>query len=294
MTGSRLAARRHPQWQYPVYTRRSTTPFVVHTLSRPLRVPGSHGRRTSPLYCRDTYNETSPGRPGSPRQHLPWPTSFSACRAYAPAAGRHLRRNMTFAYSRRLARRLDLTLNSVCARVFTPYWRRNTPQIRPARTRGSRPRTAPLRRSLIDPDRNNFGPRLGFAYTVTPRTVIRGGYGISYVHFSRAGGGDLLPINGPQVVNAVVNQTVPTAATFVPAEKGYPDGLADPSRFNPLTANITYMPRASTRARSRAGIILGAARADAQHALDVAYVGNRGDDLLLFANYIRPRRTTPR
>ena len=39
--------------------------------------------------------------------------------------------------------------------------------------------------------------------------MIRGGYGISYVHFSRAGGGDLLPINGPQVVNAVVNQTVP-------------------------------------------------------------------------------------
>ena len=97
-------------------------------------------------------------------------------------------------------------------------------------------------RALIDPDRNNFGPRLGFAYTITPRTVVRGGYGISYMHFSRAGGGDLLPINGPQVVNAVINQTVPTAPTFVPAEQGYPAGLADPSQFNPLTANITYMP----------------------------------------------------
>ena len=42
--------------------------------------------------------------------------------------------------------------------------------------------------------------------------MIRGGYGVSYVHFSRAGGGDLLPINGPQVVNAVINQTNPTAA----------------------------------------------------------------------------------
>ena len=40
--------------------------------------------------------------------------------------------------------------------------------------------------------------------------MVRGGYGVSYVHFSRAGGGDILPINGPQVVNAVVNQTVPT------------------------------------------------------------------------------------
>ena len=65
-------------------------------------------------------------------------------------------------------------------------------------------------RALVNPDRNNFGPRLGFAYTRDAGTVMRGGYGISYVHFSRAGGGDLLPINGPQVINAVVNQTVPT------------------------------------------------------------------------------------
>ena len=108
-------------------------------------------------------------------------------------------------------------------------------------------------RALINPDRNNFGPRLGFAYTVTDATVIRGGYGISYVHFNRAGGGNLLPINGPQVVNAVVNQTNPAQPAFVPAEQGYPAGLTDPSQFNPLTANITYMPRTSIRARCRAG-----------------------------------------
>ena len=36
---------------------------------------------------------------------------------------------------------------------------------------------------------------------------------------------------------------IPTAPSFVPAEQGYPAGLADPSQFNPLTANITYMPR---------------------------------------------------
>ncbi len=66
-------------------------------------------------------------------------------------------------------------------------------------------------RALVNPDRNNFGPRLGFAYTLTPKTVVRGGYGVSYIHFNRAGGGNLLPINGPQVINAVVNQTEPTA-----------------------------------------------------------------------------------
>ena len=40
--------------------------------------------------------------------------------------------------------------------------------------------------------RNNFGPRLGFAYTVAPKTVVRGGWGISYVHINRIGSANLL------------------------------------------------------------------------------------------------------
>ncbi len=138
---------------------------------------------------------------------------------------------------------------------------------------------------MINPDRNNFGPRLGFAYTLTPATVIRGGYGISYVHFSRAGGGDILPINGPQVVNAVVNQTQPASPTFVPAERGYPAGLADPSRFNPLTANITYMPRDFHSSPVQSYYVSVQRELVTNMLIDVAFVGNRADDLLLFANF---------
>src|SRR4051794_20240515 len=97
-------------------------------------------------------------------------------------------------------------------------------------------------RALVDPDRNNFGPRLGFAYTPMAKTVVRGGWGQSYVHVNRIGSANLLGINGPQVVRAAVNQT-PTTGTFVPTEAGYPAGLTDPTRFNPLTALVSYMPR---------------------------------------------------
>ena len=35
-------------------------------------------------------------------------------------------------------------------------------------------------RGLIPVDKNNFAPRIGFAYQLTPETVLRGGYGIFY------------------------------------------------------------------------------------------------------------------
>ena len=53
---------------------------------------------------------------------------------------------------------------------------------------------------------------------------MRGGYGISYIHFHRAGGANILPINGPQVINAVVNQTDPLDPSFRPTQQGYPAG----------------------------------------------------------------------
>src|SRR5262249_54565377 len=97
-------------------------------------------------------------------------------------------------------------------------------------------------RALVNPHRNDFGPRLGFAFTPMEKTAVRGGYGISYVHVNRTGAADVLSINGPQVINAVVTQTIPADPSFRPTERGYPAGLTDPSTFNPLTANVTYMP----------------------------------------------------
>lgn len=36
-------------------------------------------------------------------------------------------------------------------------------------------------RGLYDPDRNNFAPRLGFAFSITKKTVVRGGYALTYI-----------------------------------------------------------------------------------------------------------------
>jgi hypothetical protein len=289
----------NPQWQYPtVYN-----PKINYTWTR-----AGHSFKTgyefqwiatevqdvNPLYGRDTYNGSFTHPPGAAASNLynlaDFELGLRAQYALSSVLVAHLRRNMQFAYIQddwRATNKLTLNLG-LRYEYATPYWERdntlsNYDPATNALVKASGGSIAD--RALVNPDRNNFGPRLGFAYTPMSGTVVRGGYGISYAHFTRAGGGDLLPINGPQVVNAVVNQTNPASPSFVPAEQGYPAGLADPSQFNPLTANITYIPRDFHSGRVQSWYL--SAQRELRHGMlvDVAYVGNRGDGLELFANY---------
>jgi hypothetical protein len=69
------------------------------------------------------------------------------------------------------------------------------------------PANSPVGRGLVKPDKNNFAPRIGFAYQLTPKTVVRTGYGRFYMTFERAGSEDQLALNLPFLVN-----NAPTAA----------------------------------------------------------------------------------
>jgi hypothetical protein len=103
-------------------------------------------------------------------------------------------------------------------------------------------------RTLVHPDYKDFAPRFGFAYSPMAKTVVRGGYGISYVHLNRLGSADELGINGPQVNIATVNQSLVNGkvpADFLP-QGSFPTGFDSPAAFNPANANISYIP-ANTR-----------------------------------------------
>ncbi len=67
-------------------------------------------------------------------------------------------------------------------------------------------------KTLVNPDLKDFAPRVGFAYAPMPNTSIRGGFGMSYVHYTRAGSGDILAINAPQALFVSVTQKTPTTA----------------------------------------------------------------------------------
>src|SRR5205814_1682033 len=62
-------------------------------------------------------------------------------------------------------------------------------------------------RSMVHPDYNDFAPRFGFAYRLGNKTVLRGGYGIGFVHFNRLASAELLATNYPFVTRATVTQS---------------------------------------------------------------------------------------
>ena len=61
-------------------------------------------------------------------------------------------------------------------------------------------------KTLVNPDYDDFAPRIGFAYSPVSNISVRGGFGLGFVHYTRAGSGDILAINAPQAQFAAVTQ----------------------------------------------------------------------------------------
>ncbi|MBY0495257.1 MAG: TonB-dependent receptor [Cyanobacteria bacterium] len=287
----------NPQWQYPTVF----NPKINYTW-----LQGRHSLKTgyefqrvltevqdvNPLYGRDSYAGQFSRPAGVTANNLYNLADFMfglrSTYALSNILVARLQQNMHFTYLQDDWRINDrLTLNLGLRYEFaTPWTEANNvlSNFDPATKTMVIARDGSLEdRSTLKPDRNNFGPRLGVAYTLADRTVLRGGYGLSYVHFHRAGGANVLPINGPQVINAVVVQT-PAEATFRTTQQGYPAGLTDPSRFNPLLANITYMPKDYRSSEVQSWFVSVQREVWNGALLDFAYVGNRANGMLLFAN----------
>ncbi len=153
-------------------------------------------------------------------------------------------------------------------------------------------------RSRVNTPLNNFGPRFGLAYSATDKTVLRGGYGIVYSQWNRAGGENNLTYNGPNVVNASITQiSNPASSTlcqndaqlqsscFRQTQQGYAANLTTPAYFNPLNVLSRYIPpnfRTGYVQQYQIGI---------QQQLpygvvaDFAYVGNKSTHLQVLADY---------
>jgi Carboxypeptidase regulatory-like domain/TonB dependent receptor len=81
-------------------------------------------------------------------------------------------------------------------------------------------------RHQFDMDKNNFGPRIGFAYQVNDRTVVRGGAGLNFISpFNESDQFGISPTFSTRGVNTQATTTVPTISISNP----FPSGLIAPS-----------------------------------------------------------------
>jgi len=143
-------------------------------------------------------------------------------------------------------------------------------------------------RALIHPDRNNFAPRVGFAYSPTSRWVIRGAYGVFYSHTVRQGREGLLGFNPPFLVDNLLQTSVSGAAAVASAApfrlvNGYPSGLLDPNSLAPTIGRRAQDPnqRSPYIQQYNFGIQYELMK---DLLFEVAYVGNKGTKLNGFRN----------
>ena len=138
-------------------------------------------------------------------------------------------------------------------------------------------------KTLVNPSLGDYAPRVGFAFALTPSIAFRGGFGTSYVHYTRAGSGDILAINAPNALFVSVTQpSQATASGYRTVDQGYPTGLA--TTFNPGTDNITYIPK-DTKDSYVESYFLSVQKSLAKNTLlDIAFIGNHGLKLQGFLN----------
>ncbi|MBK5292302.1 MAG: TonB-dependent receptor [Acidobacteriia bacterium] len=210
----------------------------------------------------------------------------------------NLRQRMHFLYLHddfKVSRKLTLNIG-LRYELATPQWERdnilsNFNQANPSLIQAKS--GSLYERTLVNRDRNNFAPRFGFAYTLSPKTVIRSGFGVSYVHFNRLGGENLLSYNLPGIFNVTINQLPsqgPCTAGKAPencfrtTQEGYPAGLLDPSKVNTATTRTNYIP-ADTRTTYTMSWHFTVQREIARNTvLDMAFVGNRSNKLVILTD----------
>ncbi len=149
-----------------------------------------------------------------------------------------------------------------------------------------------FQRALVQRNDLNFAPRVGLAFQMDPKTVVRAAYGISYQQFLRAATVNELAQNAPFNIDVLITQYAPSSKTspqavcsslsaapltcFQSTQAGYLNGLLSPANASPLASTTTYVP-----ARTPTGYVqnyqLSIQRAlGADTTLDLAYVGNHG------------------
>jgi hypothetical protein len=151
-------------------------------------------------------------------------------------------------------------------------------------------------RALVNPNYENFEPRVGFAYNFMPKMVVRGGYGISYDFFNRVGSA-IEGINAPEALFGVFTQTMPAGgpppASFLTTQNSFSTGIANPANFNPLVSNVDYIPANSPWSYVQNWFLSVQRELPKNTVVELAYNGNHSLNLPILADYNQATPNAP-
>jgi hypothetical protein len=132
--------------------------------------------------------------------------------------------------------------------------------------------------TIIPPDRNNFAPRIGFAYRPLDKTVLRGGYGIFY-DVQEGNEAQFLRNNAPYIFiqNTAADPFIPNLQldALFPAIAAGPSGTIQPFSVDP-TSRTPYVQQWNLNIEREIRPNLLA---------EIGYLGSKGTHLLRRSNF---------
>jgi outer membrane receptor protein involved in Fe transport len=132
----------------------------------------------------------------------------------------------------------------------------------------------------------DFGPRLGFAYSITPSTIVRGGYGISFYPPDVG----TMSAGSAHGLNIIPNPNPPYAYNYTGYNKNLAEGLAIPSAVDVSTfksnSNVTTVSSLASNLRpsNYQQYNVALQRDFRENVFTLAWVGVSGHQLLRTLN----------